>query len=138
MPLMATAAGTMVFRALHRQRRIASGFDMAFYRLIEARPSGAAVKFGLGGKKLKAASGADEHPFTLFMMSGLEKGRSVPSSRRTWYCSSVSIFFHSSLLRVIFAMAVAAASALAKRNAWPSAVCQCLRMANLLNSRLFI
>jgi hypothetical protein len=52
-------------------------------------------------------SGAPQHrhlksPGRFSLLSGLEKGRSVPCYRATWNCSGVSSFFHSSSLFVTF------------------------------------
>ena len=41
-----------------------------------------------------------KRPGRFSRLSGLEKGRSVPSWRATWNCSGVSCFFHSSSLFV--------------------------------------
>src|SRR5579859_2988379 len=57
---VAAAATAMHFDALHPEGAVLARADRIRKRLIEARPSGAALELGFGGKQRQVTSGAGE------------------------------------------------------------------------------
>ena len=64
---MPAAIGALNFRAHRKPRAVLGGFHgIGTERLIEARPTGARLKFGFGWKQLLATAGTGEHALSLF------------------------------------------------------------------------
>ena len=66
--VMAAAIGTVIFRAGHQQRHIATGGKGAGPGVKKAGPTSAAVEFHVGGKQHRAATSAFIDTFTLFIV----------------------------------------------------------------------
>ena len=67
MAQMPAAIGALNFRAHRKPRAVLGGFHgIGTERLIEARPTGARLKFGFGWKQLLATAGTGEYALSLF------------------------------------------------------------------------
>lgn len=71
---MAAAGRAMYFRALHTEGAVLRGSDRPCERLVEARPSGAAIEFGIRFKQGLTAAGAAEHAGTMFAIERTRAG----------------------------------------------------------------
>src|SRR5439155_2083299 len=69
-PLMSAATGAVILGARQDELVVDRGFDAAGDALVEARPSGAAVVFGLRLEEGQVTAGADERPLALFVVEG--------------------------------------------------------------------
>ena len=92
---MAAAAAAMNFGAQHPEGAVFGLADGVLERLVEARPAGAALKFGLRGEQRQVAAGAGEDALAMLLEQRARSGRSVPSLRRISYCCGVSCARHS-------------------------------------------
>src|SRR6185503_9276387 len=63
---MAEAAPAVHFGARHEKHAVGLGLDRLRQRLVEARPAGAALEFGVGGEQRQVAAGAGENAFAFF------------------------------------------------------------------------
>jgi len=66
-PKMTTAAVAMHLGADHAEGAILGRPDSVFQRLIEARPTGAALKLGLGREKRMIATGTGENTLAVLI-----------------------------------------------------------------------
>src|SRR5690349_2779697 len=57
---MAAAAAAVHFHTHHAETTVARGLDRARNRIVETRPAGAALEFGLGDEQRLIAAGAGE------------------------------------------------------------------------------
>ena len=64
---MAAAAAAMNFGAQHAEGAVLGLADGVFERLVEARPAGAALEFGLGGEQRQVAAGAGEDALAVLL-----------------------------------------------------------------------
>ena len=86
---MAAAPRAMHLGADHAITLVGRCLDRALYRIVEARPPGAAVELAPGDEQLLAAAHALNVPARFSWLSAQLPGASVPCSRITSYCSAV-------------------------------------------------
>ncbi len=92
---MSAAAAAMHLGADHAVGAILGLADIAFDRLVEARPARAALELGVEANSGRSQPAQANTPLRCSFNSGLEPGRSVPCLRRISYCCGVSWARHS-------------------------------------------